>query len=90
MGSHPKVKDVAVIGVPHEKWGEQLTAVVVLHQGQTATAEEITAYCRGKIAGFKGPKNIQFIKDDEMPRSGAGKILHRMLREKYGKWSDHR
>ena len=90
VGSHPKVKDVAVIGVPHEKWGEQLTAVVVLHQGQTATPEEITAYCRGKIAGYKVPKNIHFIKDDEMPRSGAGKILHRMLREKYGKWSDHR
>jgi len=90
VGGHPKVKDVAVIGVPHEKWGEQLTAVVVLHQGQTATSEEITSYCKGKIAGFKVPKNIQFIKDDEMPRSGAGKILHRMLREKYGKWSDHR
>jgi acyl-CoA synthetase (AMP-forming)/AMP-acid ligase II len=89
VGSHPKVKDVAVIGVPHEKWGEQLTAVIVLHGGQTATPEEITGYCKGKIAGFKVPKNIYFIKDDEMPRSGAGKILHRMLREKYGKWSDH-
>ena len=89
VGGHPKVKDVAVIGVPHEKWGEQLTAVIVLQEGQTATPEEITGYCKGKIAGFKVPKNIHFIKDDEMPRSGAGKILHRMLREKYGKWSDH-
>ena len=89
VGSNPKVKDVAVIGVPHEKWGEQVTAVVVLHQGQTATEKEISDYCKGKIAGFKVPKNIIFIKDEEMPRSGAGKILHRILREKYGKWSDH-
>ncbi|OPY75072.1 MAG: Long-chain-fatty-acid--CoA ligase FadD13 [Syntrophorhabdus sp. PtaU1.Bin153] len=89
VGGHPKVKDVAVIGVPHEKWGEQVTAVIVLHEGQTATPEEISSYCKGKIAGFKVPKNIIFIKDEEMPRSGAGKILHRMLREQYGKWSDH-
>jgi fatty-acyl-CoA synthase len=89
VGSNPKVKDVAVIGVPHEKWGEQVTAFVVLHEGQTATGEEITVFCKGKIAGFKVPKNIVFIKDEEMPRSGAGKILHRMLREQYGKWADH-
>jgi acyl-CoA synthetase (AMP-forming)/AMP-acid ligase II len=89
VGGHPKVKDVAVIGVPHEKWGEQVTAVVVLHEGQTSTPEEISGYCKGKIAGFKVPKNIIFIKDEEMPRSGAGKILHRILREKYGMWKDH-
>jgi acyl-CoA synthetase (AMP-forming)/AMP-acid ligase II len=89
VGGNPKVKDVAVIGIPHEKWGEQVTAVVVLHEGQTATPEEITGYCKGKIAGFKVPKNIFFIKDEEMPRSGANKILHRVLREKYGMWKDH-
>jgi acyl-CoA synthetase (AMP-forming)/AMP-acid ligase II len=89
VGGNPKVKDVAVIGIPHEKWGEQVAAVVVLHEGQTATAEEITGYCKGKIAGFKVPKNIIFIKDEEMPRSGANKILHRVLREKYGMWKDH-
>lgn len=89
LGGHPKVRDVAVIGVPHEKWGEQVTAVIVLHEGQTATAEEISTFCRGKIAGFKIPKNIIFIRDDEMPRSGTGKILHRLLREKYGMWKDH-
>ena len=89
VGGHPKVKDVAVIGVPHEKWGEQVTAVVVLHEGQTATPDEISGFCKGKIAGFKVPKNIVFIKDEEMPRSGAGKILHRILRERYGMWKDH-
>jgi fatty-acyl-CoA synthase len=90
VGGHEKVKDVAVIGVPHEKWGEQVTAVIVLHEGQTALQEEISSYCKGKIAGYKVPKNIIFIKDEEMPRSGPGKILHRVLRERYGKWSDHK
>ncbi|MGD0229108.1 MAG: AMP-binding protein [Syntrophorhabdales bacterium] len=89
VGGHPKVKDVAVIGVPHDKWGEQVMAVVVLHEGQTATPAEISDYCRGKIAGYKVPKNIVFITDEEMPRSGPGKILHRVLREKYGLWKDH-
>ena len=51
--------------------------------------EEITNYCRGKIAGYKVPKNVVFIKDEEMPRTGNGKILHRVLREKYGMWKDH-
>jgi acyl-CoA synthetase (AMP-forming)/AMP-acid ligase II len=89
VGGYEKVKDVAVIGVPHEKWGETVLAVIVLHDGQTATADEITNYCRGKIAGYKVPKQIEFIKDEEMPRSGAGKMLHRKLREKYGMWKDH-
>jgi acyl-CoA synthetase (AMP-forming)/AMP-acid ligase II len=89
VGSHPKVKDVAVIGVPHEKWGEQVMSVVVLHEGQTVTEEEITTHCRGKIAGYKVPKGVVFINDEEMPRSGTGKILHRVLRERYGMWKDH-
>jgi fatty-acyl-CoA synthase len=83
VGGHPLVKDVAVIGVPHEKWGEQVTAVVVLQEEQSATAEEIASYCKGKIAGYKIPKSVVFIRNEEMPRSGANKILHRVLREKY-------
>ena len=88
VGGHPSVKDVAVIGTPHEKWGEQVTAVVVLHAGKTATEKDISEHCRGKIAGYKIPRKIIFIKDEEMPRSGAGKILHRILREQYGHWKD--
>jgi fatty-acyl-CoA synthase len=89
IDSNPKVKDVAVIGVPHEKWGEQVTAVIVLNEGQTATAEEINGYCKGKIAAYKIPQKIIFIEDADMPRADSGKILHRTLREKYGMWKDH-
>jgi acyl-CoA synthetase (AMP-forming)/AMP-acid ligase II len=84
IGSHPKVKDVAVIGVPHDKWGEAVHAVVILHDGQDATSDEIIGWCRDKIAGYKRPKSVLFIRDDEMPRTATGKILHRILRERYG------
>ncbi len=88
LGSHPAVKYVAVIGIPHEKWGEAVKAVVTLHQGKTVTEKELVEICRGKIAGYKIPKSIDFIKDEEMPMTPTGKILHRILRERYGKWSD--
>lgn len=90
IGAHPTVKYVAVIGVPHEKWGEAVKAVVVTHQGKTVTEKELIDYCRGKIAGYKVPKSVDFIKDEEMPMTPTGKILHRILRERYGKWSDLR
>ena len=84
MGAHPSVKDVAVIGVPHDKWGETVQAVVVLHQGQQLTDVELKTWCRERLAGFKCPTSIVFIQDDEMPRTATGKILHRILRQKLG------
>ena len=91
IGAHNAVKDVAVIGIPDDKWGEAVKSVVVLHNGYEPSqdlAKEILDSTRGKIAGYKRPKSVDFIRDDEMPRTPTGKIIHRMLREKYGKWSD--
>lgn len=91
VGAHPAVKDVAVIGVSHDKWGEEVRAVVILHEGYRADdslAGEIMEFCRDKIAGYKRPRSVIFINDEEMPRTGTGKILHRVLRERCGGWVD--
>jgi len=83
ISQHPKVFDVAVIGVPDDVWGEAVKAVVILKGGQTATPQEIIDWCRGKIAGYKKPKTVDFIQPEDMPRTTTGKILHRKLRERY-------
>ncbi len=91
VGGHPAVRDVAVIGVPEEKWGEIVVALVILNDGYKSgddLTREIIGYCRDKMAGFKRPKAIHFITEAEMPRTATGKILHRVLRERYGMWSD--
>ncbi len=93
VGAHPSVRDVAVIGIPDPKWGEAIHAVVVLNEGSEPTdtlKDEIRRFARTKIAAYKVPKTVAFIEEDEMPRTGTGKILHRILREQYGKWSDQR
>ena len=81
--SHPKVRDAAVIGVPHERWGEAVHAVIILHEGTTATENEIVDWCKDKIAGYKRPRSISFVVDSEMPRTATGKIQHRILRDRY-------
>ncbi|MDX9787800.1 MAG: AMP-binding protein [Desulfobacterales bacterium] len=75
---HPAVQNVAVIGVPHEKWGEAVKALVVLKAGATATPEELIAHCRELIAGYKIPKSYAFL--DTLPTSPAGKVLKKLLR----------
>ncbi len=84
IGSHPNVFDAAIIGLPDEKWGEMVTAVIIPKAGMDDIDENtIREYCRGKLARFKIPKQVIFITADEMPRTGTGKILHRVLRERY-------
>ncbi len=83
ISRHPKVFDVAVIGVPDEKWGEAVKAVVILKEEEKATEEEIIDWCKGKMAGYKKPKSVDFISASEMPRTTTGKIVHRKLRERY-------
>jgi len=82
LGAHPQVKDVAVVGVPHEKWGEAVHAVVVLHQEATITEADLLHWCRNRMAGFKRPQGVQLVADAEMPRTATGKILHRVLRDR--------
>ncbi len=83
---HPAVAQCAVIGVPDEKWGERVHAVVVLKPGATADAADILAHCRHLIADFKCPRSIEF-RNTPLPVSGAGKILKIELRKPY--WDTH-
>ncbi|WP_290707024.1 AMP-binding enzyme, partial [Gordonia sp. UBA5067] len=77
--SHPAVLDVAVIGVPDEKWGERPKALVVLKTGQQVTAAEIIAHVKGRIASYKAPRDVDFI--DELPKTSTGKIRKNELRD---------
>ncbi len=80
---HPKVEDVAVIGVPDETWGEEPRAVVIPKKGEKPTEEEIMEYCRKGLASFKRPRTVIFV--DELPRNPMGKLIKKDIREKYGK-----
>jgi len=80
---HPSVKDVCIIGVPDEKWGSSVRAVVQLKEGKNATEEEIIGVCEGKLAGYKKPRSVIFV--DDFPLSAVGKVLRSKIRELHGK-----
>jgi acyl-CoA synthetase (AMP-forming)/AMP-acid ligase II len=81
--THPKIEEVAVIGIYDEEWGELPRAVCVPKKGSSCTDEEIMEYCRTRLASFKRPRSVIFV--DELPRNPMGKVLKRELRDKYGK-----
>lgn len=82
---HAAVNQCAVIGIPHEKWGEQVHVVVVLHEGQSLDEDTLIAHCKELIAGFKCPRSVTF-QAEPLPLSGAGKILKTELRKPF--WAD--
>jgi acyl-CoA synthetase (AMP-forming)/AMP-acid ligase II len=84
LGAFPKVRDVAVVGVADPKWGERVHAVIVPCEGDAPTESEILEWCRNRIAGHKRPRSVSFIRENEMPRTATGKILHRVLRSRLG------
>ena len=84
---HPAVLEVAVIAIPHNKWGETPKAFVTLKEGMEADAQELIAFCRDQIAHFKCPTAIEFT---ALPKTSTGKIQKFVLREKEWKGSEHR
>jgi acyl-CoA synthetase (AMP-forming)/AMP-acid ligase II len=81
LQSNPKILEAAVIGVPDEKWGEAVCAVVVLKDGQQMAQEEVIEYCRQNLASYKKPRSVLFV--DKLPRNPAGKVLKTTLREQW-------
>ncbi len=74
---HPKIREAAVVGIPHDEWGEEIGAAVVLHQGEELGAEEISAYVKDQIAAYKYPRLVWFL--DDLPKGPTGKILKREI-----------
>lgn len=82
LAQHPAVVEVAVLGVPHDRWGETVKALVVLRSGSSTSADELIGFARGRLAGYKLPRSVEFVGD--LPRTPSGKVLKRELRERFG------
>jgi acyl-CoA synthetase (AMP-forming)/AMP-acid ligase II len=81
LSEHPAITEVVVVGIPDERWGETVLAVVVLRHGHILTDTELIAWAKERLAGFKIPRSIKFM--DELPRNPSGKVLKRELRAPY-------
>jgi acyl-CoA synthetase (AMP-forming)/AMP-acid ligase II len=81
--SHPAVLECAVIGLPHDKWVEAVTAAVVLRPGQSASESDLIAHVAGQLASYKKPHRVLFI--DEIPKTAVGKLNRKQLRERFRK-----
>jgi fatty-acyl-CoA synthase len=83
LGAHPQVKDVAVIGLPDEKWGERVHAVIVLHEGAVLEERDLIEWSKERVAGYKRPRSYAFLPEHEIPRNATGKVLHRELKKRF-------
>ncbi|HXG66491.1 MAG TPA: long-chain-fatty-acid--CoA ligase [Blastocatellia bacterium] len=82
--AHPAIKEAAVIAIPDPQWGEAVHACIALRDGHTLTLEELTEFCRDRLANYKIPRSVEFIAG-ELPKGGTGKILKKQLRERHWK-----
>ena len=85
ISTHSSVLVAAVVGIPHEEWGEAIHAEVILKEGHELDASALILHVKDRLARFKAPKSVAFV--SELPLSAAGKVLRRMVREKY--WAGH-
>jgi acyl-CoA synthetase (AMP-forming)/AMP-acid ligase II len=83
LSKHPKIHQAAVIGIPDEKWGEAVKAVIVCKPGERLSEKEVIAYCKDHLAGYKCPKTVDIW--ESLPLNPMGKILKREIRNKYWK-----
>ncbi len=79
---HPAVREAAVFGIPDSQWGEIVMACVVLKPGKALTAADLITHCRRTLANYKVPRRIEF-SETELPKGGSGKILKRILRDRF-------
>ena len=69
-----------MVGLPDDKWGERVHAAVVLHDGASVSEADLLDWCKDRVAGYKRPRSCSFVREDEMPRTATGKVLHRVLK----------
>jgi acyl-CoA synthetase (AMP-forming)/AMP-acid ligase II len=86
LSQHPGIDKAVVIGLPHERWGEAVTAVVVRSPGSEPTTAEIITFCRGVLAGYETPKDVLFV--DTLPETVGGKVLKYKLRASHARHFD--
>jgi acyl-CoA synthetase (AMP-forming)/AMP-acid ligase II len=88
LSQHPAIYEVCVIGVPDDRWGEVVKAVVVLRQGAQVQAQDIIDFCKERLADFKKPRSVDFV--NELPKNSNGKLSRKEVRERYWQGRDRK